>query len=183
MANSEVDIANMARMLLGAETIMDLDECPACYIHFDDIRDVCLEESDWTFAMKRKVLSSPDATSPLFDYSYKFLLPTDCLRVVKVNGNEDDWVKEGDYILSDEEEVEVLYVSRVEDIRKMPPSFIQVFATRLASVIAIPITNSAEYATAYFQLYGQLLIMARGSDGRQGKHQKVNRNVTLRRHG
>jgi hypothetical protein len=181
MATSEVDICNMALGFLGATLIMSREESQPCETNYETTRDSCLEDYNWSFATKRVVLSSQHLSEPVFGYTKRFLLPTDTIRVVEVNGNTIDWVKEGRFILTDQESLEIIYISRVEDVRQMSPSFVQALATRLASVIAIPITNSGENAKAYWTMYQNLLHTAASNDSRQGRSLKIRRNVSLRR--
>jgi len=182
MATSEVQIANMSLGLLGAEPIVSaLSENSIVERFFDSIRDTVLEDMDWTFAIKRVVLSSPDATSPAFEWANRFAIPSDCLRIIEVNLNEYDWEQEGNKIVTDQGSRNVKYVRRDEDVSKWPQSFVQAFSYKLAASICIPHTNSSEYAAGLYQIYGGLLQDASGNDGRQGTHKPVKRNVTMKR--
>jgi len=181
--SSEVQIANLALDYLGAENITLLTDMNSVSNNFDLVRDSVLEDRDWTFSMKRVLLSSPDSTAPAFGYANRFAIPSDCLRVVEVNENKYDWIKEGNFILTNLSEIQVLYVKREEDVSKFTAGFIHVFALRLAAALAIPITNSAEFAGNLLQMYQIALMDASGNDGRQGTHKPVNRNVSLKRNG
>lgn len=181
MASSEVDIANMALGYLGVDPIVSLDEDDLIETNYATIRDACLEDKDWTFATKRANLLSYSTTAPAFGYSYQYLLPTDTIRVIEVNENKYEWVKEGRYILTDIDDVQLKYIYRVEDVRQMPPSFVMAFSLRLASVIAIPHTNSKSIASGYMEMYRNMVYVAAANDGRQGLTQKIKRNVSLRR--
>ena len=181
MANSEVEICNMALGMLGANQIMVKEDSQPCNVHYDTIRDAILEDVDWTFAMKRVVLKSPSTTTPAYGFTRQFLLPTDCIRVVDVNGSNDGWLKEARFILTNDETIELSYVSRVIDVRLYPSSFVNAFAARLASVIATPITNSVKTAQGYWSLYLNLIADAKNNDGRQGPRQHIKRKVLLRR--
>lgn len=181
MASSEVDIANMALGYLGANRIISLDESPECETNYASVRDACLEDRNWSFALKRTRLGSPSTTKPAYGFTYQYLLPTDLIRLISVNDNEYDWVKEGRYVLTNQVGLNISYVYRVEDVRQMSSGFVMAFAARLASVIAIPLTNSKSSADKYMQMYDFFLAKASGNDGRQGLNQKVRRNVRMSR--
>ena len=84
---SEVDISNMALGWLGADRITSLDdesvEAQLCKLNYPRSRDVVLEDVEWTFAVRRFILS-PDPVVPLFNWGKKFLIPTEVLRVLTV---------------------------------------------------------------------------------------------------
>jgi hypothetical protein len=181
MASSIVDICNMSLGYLGADPIISIDDSAHCDTNYDTVRDACLDDRNWTFAMKRVKLGSPSTTSPAFGYTYQFLLPTDVIRVVEVNGNIYDWEKEGRYILTDQVSIEVMYIYRVEDVRQMPPSFVLALSFRLASVIANPITNKPSLSAKYWEMYQAQLFAASSNDGRQGLNRTVRRNVVMNR--
>lgn len=182
MASSEVDICNLALGLLGANRISSLDEDDNCYTQYPICRDACLEDVDWTFATARIVLRAPDAEPPAFGYSKRFLIPTNVLRVIEVNGNEYQWDVEGNYILTDEAPCYIKAIIRVTDVRQFSDAFCQALAAKLASVIAIPITNSKGMVEAALTLYERLKADAKANDGRQGSNRQIVRRDVRMRH-
>ena len=180
MATSEVDIANMALGFLGEPRITDIADNDDCSNNYPICRDACLEEIDWTFAMERFLLDSPDTTNPAFGHSYRFLIPPRVLRVVSVNGNVYEWEKESNYILTDEATCEVRAVVRVEDVRRFTPGFVQALAARLAATIAISVTSSKSVSENMWGMYGAFKLAAQGNDGRQGRTVQMTRKNTRR---
>lgn len=180
MPVSDVDIANMALGHLGQGRITSLSDNDECYNNYPICRDACLEDIDWTFAIERILLGSPDNTPPAWGYANRFLLPTRVLRVIEVNGNNYQWEREGNYIVTDELSLEVKAVVRVTDVRLFSPSFCQALSFRLAATIAIPITNSKTIAESWWQMYAAMRTAAQVNDGRQGSSQKIRRPKTLR---
>jgi hypothetical protein len=182
MAVSEVDICNLALGMLGAEPIAALEDDNNCANQYPICRDACLEDVDWTFATSRFTLSSPSTTAPNFGFSNAFLIPSNVLRVIEVNGNEYPWQKEGDYIVTDEAVCEVRAIIRITNVRMYPGSFVQMLAARMASVLAIPITNSKGMVDASLTLYDRLKNEAKTNDGRQGSNAQFVRRDLRRRH-
>jgi hypothetical protein len=101
--------------------------------------------------------------SPAFDYSYLFVLPSDCLRVVCINGDYDldAYRIEGGFILSDEEVLEIIYVSDVTDYALMDPLFYQCLATYLAY-------NLCDHLTASDGKKNELHVYLYGGQGKRG---------------
>lgn len=87
---------------------------------------------------------------PAYFWSYKYARPSDCLSVYSVNENALDtedpkWEVEGDYIVTDEidsnDQIEIQYIKQITDPTKFSQMFINLFVLKLASRLAITITN------------------------------------------
>lgn len=169
------DICNMALGYLGANPVLEInDETPEgtlCEQHFDQCRDAVLEEISWTFATRRFILGAPLREKPAFGYAYAFQLPDDILRVVSVgsdHGPNNDWTLEGRNILVNTTRIFIVAIYRQTDESVYSPEFVQALAARLASEIALPLTNSPGIFQTMVQMYSGKIRMAQSSDGRQG---------------
>ena len=169
---SDTDICNIALSYLGANKIIDISdktfEADICLLNYANVRDAVLEDVNWTFATKRIVLKSPDDPPPLFGFSNSFTLTNDILRVIRVNNNRGEWVKEGNKILIDSDTIEIMAIVQVTDPQRFPASFISAFASRLAAEIALPITSSSKHQDKMITMYTAKKKWAIGNDGRQG---------------
>jgi hypothetical protein len=172
MAASEVAICNLALGRIGAGRISALNdqsaEARACNAIYAILRDELLERHPWTFAIGRSELSQ-DATAPEFDYSYRYALPADCLRVIKVNdedvaipvnvfGNDIDgtiysavsgqkwWEIEQGFLCTNETAISIKYIARITDPTKFSSSFVKLLTMRLAPDLAMQITKNATLA-------------------------------------
>ena len=186
MANP-VQVANKAIILVGGIPILSFDddttEAIAVKASFDMVRDRVLEARQWTFADKRIKLT-PDAVAPEFDYSHRFLIPSDVIRVLKVDDlrgmGELMWEREGEYILTDASEIQVKYIKRVNDVNKWTPSAIDCFSFSLASELAMPLTEDVQKVQLYAGMYSNKLIDAGATDGAQGRAEQL-RSTKLKR--
>jgi hypothetical protein len=79
-----------------------------CIRFYERARDEVLAMHPWNEAITQSVVLE-QTTMPLFDYSYKYALPSDCLRVLSIGSDTEDWQVQGSYI--------------VTDFRKMPPEY------------------------------------------------------------
>lgn len=160
----ETSIANLALAKLGISPIMALtdDSKQAQFANrfYAQTRDEALSSHRWNFAMRRATLNRL-ATGPDFEWAFAYQLPTDCLRVVQLNGYEPNeqqgmFAIESDQLLTDAEEAQVRYIARVEDGSFYPPLFSQALATLLASRLAGPLTGSRELPSALIEEYEAL---------------------------
>src|SRR5690606_7797987 len=110
MANNAVSICNMALGELGINAITSLDQATAdarlCNRFYEQTRDEVLRAHPWNFAIKRVNLSAI-STAPVFGWLYQYQLPSDYLRLIQLNGWEEDeqadrWEIEADKLLTDE---------------------------------------------------------------------------------
>ena len=170
---SNVQIANRALAKLGDKTIVSLTEnsnqARALNECFVLVRQGELRRHPWHFAKKRAQLAA-DATAPLFDFAYKFALPSDCLRILMPQersesvqyDNRVDWKVEGRFILSDQAgPLSITYLADVTDPNEFDAAFIDVFASRLAVEVAHRLTGSTEKRRMAQEEYRGALLEAR----------------------
>jgi hypothetical protein len=72
---------------------------------YPQVRDALLLANPWTWAIKATTLTA-DTLAPEFKWDNRFALPSDCLRVTRVDdtlaeSNEEDWEMAGDHLLTD----------------------------------------------------------------------------------
>ena len=179
---SEVSICNMALTELKATPITSLtdpdsDRAVLSALWYPITRDAVLEDSDWTFAIKRMTLT-PLVAAPNWGYGKQFTLPGDILRLISVSDNATDennidWRKEDNVVVCDSDTIYIRYVARIEDPIKFSPSFVMCLAARLASHLAIPVAGSRTLQQDKWQLYEMRLNEADGNDGRQGMSDRI----------
>lgn len=175
---SKTSIVNLALVLLGQKRINDITEDSTTARLANEVFGQTLDEvlvmgpeKGWKFANARQSVSV-SATAPDFEYDYQYQIPADptCLlvRSVQVDDTElTDWVQEGDYILTSEEdeEVDIKYTKRVTDESKFPPHFIKVLYYSIAIHLEYPLTQSSKHSQALqIQLDSRVLPRAVAMD-------------------
>lgn len=186
MANSPVEICNLAISWLGGKQIISLDdgttEANLCKANYDLGRRAVLEERDWTFATRREQLT-PLAELPKFGYSYKFALPPDFIRAIGVYNpdysNSDNpittnYVIEDNYLLANISNIDIKYIFNQIVTNRFSPLFDQTLAAYLGFLISIPLTQEKTQQERLFNIYNSLLDDASASNGLQGKREMIN---------
>lgn len=133
---SQVEIANRALDLLGAEAIVALTEdsenARAINRCYNIILRSMLRKHVWNCAKKRVVLA-PLAAAPAFDYDYQFQLPADCLRPLFPIDVTDWSVEKGRVLLTNDGNVlNLVYIAMLDDPNDMDDCFVEVFAAEMA---------------------------------------------------
>ena len=157
---SALDIVNMALELIGHNPITSSDFATpttkagrVCARKYPVCRDMLLKRVNWPFATGRAT-GLTAGTDPVFGYTYAFELPSDFLRVQTINTSEDDWVIEGDLLLTNIDDPDLVYTIAEDDPTVFSTEFSWVLVALLASEIAIPITAQISLFEAMTKLYG-----------------------------
>lgn len=104
---------------------------------FDQTRNELLADFDWQFARTQLTIAA-DPTAPTFGYAKRYLLPTTTLKVLRVNGVDEDenfgqWEIVGSYLHTNyTPTVNVELTSIVSDASKFPPVFVNMLTVTLA---------------------------------------------------
>lgn len=171
MATSDVSICNNALIKLGADTITsltdDVKNARLCNQVFEKLRDDILRAHPWNFALEQVQLARLVA-APVFSFAFKYQLPANCLRVVRM---QEDYMKfkiKGRELYTDEEVAQIEYVKRVTDPTQFDALFDEVFSARIAAELATPITDSNTVRNAMFALLDIKVAEARAINGQEG---------------
>lgn len=157
---SQTDVVNIGLTLLGSDRILSIDdsvkaarEAKAIYDH---VRDALLAGYNWTFAKSRASLSAQTA-APEFQFSKKYAMPSDCLRLLFIGdyyvgadlvdyrgSPSEEYEIEGRDILTDlGAPLNIKYVKRITNTAQYHPNFVLMFGAKLAYHLAEPLTQSA----------------------------------------
>jgi len=181
MATSIINICNNALMDLGEDPIMSLNDngkaASLCSQRWPSVRDAVLRAHPWNCAMSQAELAAA-MDAPLWKWDYRYVLPTDFLRIIAVTGADGvevgDWEIQSGVILCDEEApLFIAYVRRETDPKKYDALLSETLSARLAATLAYPLTGSTSLAQACWKTYQERLAEARGVDAREGVAESV----------
>jgi len=176
MAISDTAIQNRALTLLSADPIQVANETSEqarkVRALYETTRDAMLSEHNWNFAMKERLLSLLSDEPIKDDWDYEYQLPTDCLRVVSLEGDY-EFAIYSNKLYTNTDDARILYVSRETDPNKFSAGFVKALASRLAADLAFGITQNATMATNMDAMAVRDLKEAKWSDGQEGKGMKV----------
>ncbi|WP_374601048.1 hypothetical protein [Niveibacterium sp.] len=162
---SYVSIANRALQKVGAARISTPDEdsrnARAVAVCFYTLAEALQREHSWNFA-KRRVVLTPLADAPEFGAAFRYQLPADCLRVLRLSGVSAPWSVEGLTVVTDHGPVlNLVYAARITDPNEFDAMFSDVLAGRIAVEIVEEITQSNTKADAVQRIYREALASAK----------------------
>jgi len=177
-------ICNQALSRLGGNLIININdetnEARLCKANYVNVRDIVLEEHQWSFAVARFQLPISIVKDDADQYSNKFLIPPNVINIIRAGDDKDDrhqnstsWRIEGKYIVSNVDKLYVKAIVRVGDPGLYSPMFIQAVAIRLAAEIAVALTNKVPLQQSLFQEYEFILNKAAQKDGQQGSGERI----------
>ena len=168
--SSAIAICSNALLLLGDSPISSFDEnndrTRLVANLYEMKRDKVLRLNDWKCAQKRVILS-PDATAPEFEWAYRFALPGDWLRTVFVGATRntaDDYRREGRWLLMDREVCYLTYTWRNEDEGTWDPDLIEAMTQVMVATLAYPITKSTSKQATEEEIVRDVLKFSRALD-------------------
>jgi len=161
---TDVQICNLALARLGDAKITTLGDATAqaqyCTLFYAQTVKELQTDLDWQFC--RKLASATaDATPPAFGYAGRFALPGDFLRVLRINGIDEDenfgkWEIIGGFIhTSLTGPIQLDYVANITAEASFPPIFVELLTAKLAAHLALPLTGSKELFAQMAQIYAE----------------------------
>jgi len=171
---NKVDICNKALTLIDGDYILSLDEdsqnARLCNEFFDSSLQTLLQEHPWNFALKRAALARLTET-PAYEYTYAYGLPSDCLRVVSYENQDQGYSfkVEGNAVLTDVDTCKITYIFNVEDMNKLSPMFRQAFIFYMAAELAPWVTNAAQFSSGAAQQYASAFKKAKAANARESR--------------
>lgn len=168
-AISKLAIINNALRELNIERINSLtDNCKQAEV-MNDIFDIArlemLEESTWNFSTARAVLAK-DPTPPAFGYETAFILPADFIFAIE-EFDESRFEIEGNLLLTDAEEIKLVYTADIQDTSKWSPAFIKAFYLELAVRGCFALGQDQSHKQLLIQLAEAALSKARSFQAQQ----------------
>ena len=161
---STVDICNGALNQLGATTILSLTEdsknARLCNSRYTQVRDAVFRSHPWNCLQVRVELAS-STTTPAWGYKFKFDLPGDCLRLLRILDFDSNYQVEGKAILSNNSSMKILYISRVEDPNQYDELLRETLSSSLAADMAFSITSNNNTTQNMYELFKEKLRDAR----------------------
>ena len=170
---STVDICIGALNQLGATTILSLTEdsknARLCNSRFTEVRDAVFRSHPWNCLQTRVGLAS-STTTPAWGYQFKYDLPGDCLRLLKILDYDSNYKVEGRKVLSNTETMKILYVARVTDPNEYDELLRETLSASLSADIAFAVTSNNTTSQNMYQLYQEKLKDARFVDSTEGQN-------------
>ena len=159
---TDIQICNLALARLGDARITSLSDATAqaqyCSLFYAQTLEELQTEFDWQFCRKLASLTA-DATSPAFGYARRFAVPSDFLRLIRLNGIDEDenfskWEIVDGFIHTDlAAPAQIEYIAHVTDAAKFPAVFVEILSAKLATNLAMPLTGSKDLFTQMAEVF------------------------------
>lgn len=204
---SVVEICNFALQELGANYISSLNEnspeSRECNLRYDSVRRSLLRMHHWNFAIKRVALSR-ETTTPAFNYSYQYALPSDFLKIIMTSTEElyqsdfgvvknsefyvgnpvgnnyiDKYKLENKKLLSNDSSVSIIYVADITDTGQFDSTFTELLQRLLCAKITKKLTGSQSEANDKLALFEKEFENFANIDSQEGSIDIINTSSYL----
>lgn len=173
MTYTSISLCSKALLKIGASTITSFEEGTAeaevAANLYPYIRDGLLSSYPWSFAVAQVRLARLE-TSPLADYNYSYLLPSDFLRIVSAGsggrGRGLEYRIVEDCLHTNLQEVNLTYIARPDE-NIFPAYFCEALINKLAFEFCIPLTESSSRAEFLSRIAEDSISRARSIDAQQ----------------
>jgi hypothetical protein len=179
---SKTDIVNIALGRLGAKRIMDVSDdtnktARLANTFWDHTVREVLRSHPWNCAKTRVELGQL-STAPAFEWDYQYQLPSDFLRMVRLNGllawePEDFYEIEGNVLLTDQDAAKVQYIKHEEDTTKYDSLLVKAIACKLAAEMCVSLSEHEGLSASLMQEFETVIMpRARRVDGNEKGHRQ-----------
>jgi len=169
-ASADINIINRALALLGIDSITSLTDgskpAATASVLWDDTRAAVFRAHPWNCLTKRVALAQSTVT-PVYGYTYQYQLPADFLRLIRLENATDNYQIENDFILYDNDTLNIQYLALITDVTKYDTLLIDTLAARLAVDMAQPLLQSTTAMEKMWAMYDLKLKEARYVDAQE----------------
>ena len=164
MAETDVSICARSLVLLGARPINALseetDNARLCGLVYPNLKNSIMSRYGWRFLMKKAALTR-DATAPINEWAYAYLIPGDALSVPHaIFYSQGDKIAAGDFevfgrrVYSDNAVMFMDYVTARPE-SEWPAWFVDLMTKALCAEIAFSVTDQQSVADNWtYRAYG-----------------------------
>lgn len=168
------DLVNMALLECGAEPLdADINDATerarACKTAWVFVRPTVLRLHSWNAPDKRALLD-PDITAPVWGFATRYAWPSDCLRVLEVDTDQ-DWRCSGRFIETDHtgDDLGIRYIwdSGASDPSGWDPTLLDTMVLFLAYRVMHRITADKGQRDRIERQVKEFLALAKNIDGQE----------------
>lgn len=167
--SSDVEICNLALLRLGTNPITSLTDdgttaSNACLLVYDSTKKSLLRRHFWNFSMQRAALAA-DVTTPAFEFSYQYTLPSDFLRLKEIEQQSSSYsIESGKLLTNQSAPLNIIYVGDVEDVTRFDSLFVEALVLMIVVKIGPRIQGDGFNPAPFVQELQQVLLEAKMVD-------------------
>jgi len=165
---TNIQLASNALQLIGDEPISSFaDEGVGAKVMgaiYEPTIKALLSSHYWTFTLKKQKLNRLSQT-PLNDFQYAFQMPTDSIRILKINPRAFYKIYR-DLIYSNQRDIDVDYIFRPDE-SQWPEYFQLAVMYKLASDAAMAVTDNENKNSIYEEKFRATMAQAFALDSQQ----------------
>ena len=141
-----------------------------------------MSSGEWSTLLAQQQLARL-TVNPIHGFDFQYQLPTDLLKLVAIDNNDSHdtiYMREGDRLLVNFDPVSITYIKREPNTQLWGPHLTTAVSLKLASELALPLTNSAAIVEMLEKKYLNWMRKALAADSQQSSVRVVSADDLLR---
>lgn len=138
---------------------------------YTETKETLLQYYPWRFSLKQTDLGGALAASPEFKWDYQYQLPSDCLRLVQLQG-ESDYELYNRQIYTNVKPCKIVYQRNLNE-SEFPSYFIRALNFHLAKIFAMSLQEDINKMQIFDRAADKETARARQLDAQQQPNQKI----------
>lgn len=175
MAVTDVGICNSAFLMVGADEINSFSEntlqAKLASSLYSETKESLLYYHPWRFSLKQQNLGGSLSVAPVFEWQYRFQLPSDCLRIIQME-DERDYEVFGREIYTNTNPCRIIYQKNVSEV-DMPAYFVRPLTFHLARVFSVALQEDINKFQLFDRAADKETARARQLDAQQQPNSRI----------
>lgn len=180
--SNKIEVCNLALQRIRQASIASLEgdsfQAESCSLIYEQSRSSLLSQYNWTFAIKKAKLVPEDNTDDVLkDYTYRYALPNDFLKLFEVYDDKHllvpiqnvppPYVRESNKLLTNSSPCILKYICDLENVSEFSPMFIDCLSLDIAIRLVKSFLDSTTYEQLLTAQFQQVLAEAKINDCQQ----------------
>lgn len=146
-------------------------EAKLCNSVYDDTKKTLLQYHPWRFSLKQYDLGGALVAEPEFDWDYKYQLPSDLLRIIRME-KDADYEIFGNTLYTNETTAKIIYQFEPDEV-DLPSYFIRALQFHLARLFAMSLQEDVNKMSIFDKASDKETARARQLDAQSQPNMKI----------
>lgn len=175
MATTDIKICNAGFIMCGADEINSFSdntfEAKLASSVYTETKETLLQYYPWRFSLRQKDLGGALVAPPEFKWDYKYQLPSDCLRIIQLE-REEDYELYDRQVYTSAKPCKIVYQRNIAEA-DMPSYFVRALQFHLARIFAMSLQEDPNKFTIFDRAADKETARARQLDAQQQPNRKI----------
>lgn len=175
MATTDVSVCNGALIMVGANDINTFAdntiEAKLCSSIYKDTKKTLLQYHPWRFSLIQKDLGGALTAEPEFEWDYKYQLPSNLLRIIRME-KDADYEIFGEALYTNQRTAKIIYQIEPSE-EDLPSYFLRALQFHLARIFSMSLQEDVNKMNIFERAADKETARARQLDAQSQPNMKI----------